>query len=119
MQREVILELAGQIMRNYADAGDYGAEVFLPWNGASEPPQSDAECVLRLGGKDHLLRLGDVAAIFNVAQQGVRAKEQSGPARKFTLRIAELSRQEECNLICILWKLGLVSPMEKRPGSAG
>jgi hypothetical protein len=119
MRREVMLELAGQIMRHHGHSGAYGAEVFLPWDGKSEPPESDAECILRIGGKAHSLRLGDVAEIFKVAQQGIQATEQLGPRQNFTLRFAELSRQEVCNLICDLRDLGLLRPIEERPGSAG
>jgi hypothetical protein len=116
MRRDATLEIAGQIMRHHGHAGEYGAEVFLRWDGASEPPESDAECVLRFDGKDHSLRLGEVAEIFNVAQQGIRAKEKHEPRQSFTLRFAELSRQEECNLICDLRDLGLLRPIEERPG---
>jgi hypothetical protein len=109
------LQLASKIMRHYGNAGEYGVTVYVPWDGASEPPSAAASCILVHAGKEYPLALGEVLATYSVAKNGVEAFERLRPRTGFRIReTTPPAAQDHINLLYKMLKHWTVRPMEER-----
>jgi len=110
------LELASQVMRHFGNAGEYGVTVFVPWDGASQPPPPEAGCFLVHSGKKYPMPLSEVLATYKVAKSGVEAFERMQPRTGFRIQIDPLSPQEQVDLLYEMRGNWTLVPIDERPG---